>query len=97
MIIRDSERQHWMSADLLPEHLLSASICICPRVPDTWALRWAQTSEEECRNEAQLVGISAEKLDAVSDWATEAFAAGRVGWPFVFLHVADASKPPASA
>jgi len=37
LIARMSQRADWMAADLLPERLLSASACICPRVPDAWA------------------------------------------------------------
>src|SRR5690348_13143570 len=89
-IVRIVERMAWMSADLLPERLLSASTCICPRVPDSWALRWVNMTDDERRTAASVFGIGPARLPAVIDWVTQAMDSGALGWPNVFLSLTTA-------
>ena len=40
-LARLSEREPWMSAELLPERILSACDCICSFFPDAWTMDWS--------------------------------------------------------
>lgn len=90
LIARIAERAAGRSADLLPERLLSASTCICPRVPDSWALRWVNITDDERLGAASAFGIGPDRLPEVLDWVTEAMDSGAFGWPDVFLSLTTA-------
>lgn len=90
VIARRTERAASRSADLLPERLLSASTCICPRVPDSWALRWVNITDDERLSAARAFGIGPDQLPAVIDWVTDAMDSGAFGWPNVFLSLTTA-------
>lgn len=75
-------RREWMSAELLPAELLTASPCIASFVPDTWALDWA-SSEEERQRAANALGLTASMVAALLSHVTDGFNEGKFGWPNV--------------
>lgn len=62
IIVNSAERVPWMSADLLPERLLSASTCTCPRVRAVWAVRWVDMTEAQRLESATAFWIVADRL-----------------------------------
>jgi hypothetical protein len=90
LIVRIAERAAWMAADVLPEHLFSASACICPRVPGIWAVRWVSMPNEERFGSAEAFGIGRERLAGIVDWVTAGLQSGKLGWPGMFLSLSTA-------
>ena len=89
-LTRAVERPPCMSADLLPERVLSLSSCIADFVPDYWAVAWAGIPQEDRQAEARKVGIPVNLLSDVISWTTAQLEAGEFGWPCVFLSVGAA-------
>ena len=90
-VARRSERAAYMSSDLIPEKVLSASRCICDFFPDDWAIEWASVTNEERSKAASTFGISSADLPTVVTWATEAFD-NEFGWPDAFYTLDAARK-----
>jgi hypothetical protein len=77
-------RPECMSADLLPERILTVSDCITDLVPSVWAVSWATVTQAQRIDEASRVGIPESLVPEVVSWTTRALEAGRFGWPNVF-------------
>ena len=91
MIVRATERQEWMSADLLPARVISASDCICPHFPESWAYLWSGDSDAYRRWMMEELGIPAESLADVVIWLSEkSEESDAIEWPSTFLHLKDA-------
>ena len=65
--------------------VLTASACLADIAPNCWAIEWVKVQEGEREESAARLGIRAEDLPAVIQWATDHFARGSFGWPNVFL------------
>ena len=76
-------RPPWMSAELLPARLLTASNCIASFVPDAWTFQWTRVAQEERLQTADTLGIRPEELPALVKQVTEAENADSFGWPNV--------------
>lgn len=82
-LTRRSTREAYMSPELVPEWVVSASGCICKFFPDDWSIDWTSDSPDERIREAAGFGISTSVLPRVTAWATAAFSHA-FGWPNVF-------------
>jgi hypothetical protein len=58
-------RDNHGTPELLPETILSASGCICPFVPDTWAITWCNHSRSERASQALRFGLSEDSIDTL--------------------------------
>ena len=93
MIVRATERQEWMSADLLPARVPSASECICPHFPESWAYIWPGDSDAYRRWMMEELGIPTERLADVVIWLSEkGEESGAVEWPNSFLNLENARE-----
>lgn len=92
LLAKAQERWDYLSPDLIPDTLVSASRCIVWHVPDAWALEWASYEEEERRAEALGFGIVPEALPEVMEWTTARFDEGDIRWPGVFRTVPAATQ-----
>ena len=92
-VTRRSDRGAYISPELMPERVLSASGCICDFFPDTWAIAWTSVPDEERTRKAAGFGISPADLNAVTKWATDSFSK-EFGWPDAFytLEAAQAAR-----
>jgi len=79
-----------MSADLLPDHLISMSDCICDFIPDLWALEWAQATPEDQIEEAAQFDVAPDQVQEIVDWSTQKMDIGVVGYPCLFYGIGDA-------
>jgi hypothetical protein len=87
-LARLSDRHSWMSAELLPERILSACGCICTFFPDSWALGWSSSPAERSKG-ATAFHIPEDRISDVMSWAEISF--GKVfGWPRVLYSLEDA-------
>ena len=92
-LARRSTRGNYMSPELIPERVLSASPCICEHFPDDWAIEWVVTTREERLRKAAAFGIAAEHLGRVMDWATRAFSREFGSWSVLYtLEAARATR-----
>lgn len=82
-LARFAERHDYMSQDLIPERVLSASSEICKFFPDAWAIEWSNDNAEERSEKAAEFGISQSSLPKVVAWATKSFGKA-FGWPSSF-------------
>jgi hypothetical protein len=57
LVTRRVPRDPLDSPDLLPEELISASMCIAPRAPESWAIAWCHHELEERGAEAWRFGV----------------------------------------
>src|SRR4029079_6581908 len=90
-VAKYAKRAECMSADLLPDRILSASSCIAD-IPEAWAVEWANYKETDRREEAAKFGIAAEVLPEVINWVTSGLASQRIGWPVVFYSLETARQ-----
>lgn len=90
-LVRLANRPEYVSAQLLPERLLSASGDICDSFPDTWAIEWTSEDEKDRLESAEKFGISPADLPKVIEWATQSFSI-EFAWPNVFYSVYGARK-----
>jgi hypothetical protein len=90
VVLPQPRNDAWMTRDLLPPVLLSASSCIVPAIPDTWALSWTNETPEEREQAAARFGLGADRLAAVLAWTTAAFNRGEIGWPNIFFTADEA-------
>jgi hypothetical protein len=84
-IVRPATRSGSMSADLVPDRIITVSDCIADTAPDTWGIAWTVDPMDSRRDKAAAFGVHGADLDALIAWATAAFDSGRVGWPGMFL------------
>lgn len=91
LLVRPVPRPVYASASLLPDELLSASDCICPRFPDPSAIDWVAAAEEARIEALDAVGLPAERRREARDWATARFGVD-FGWPGVFDTAAAAAE-----
>ncbi|MFY0570970.1 hypothetical protein ACN28E_45050 [Archangium lansingense] len=84
LVARPAERAPFMDASLVPSRLQSASGCIAPIAPDTWAIDWASCDSAERSAAATRFGVPPERLAELIAWATRRFDVDFL-WPNVFL------------
>jgi hypothetical protein len=89
---RWTDRPAFVSAELLPSRIITASACIVELVPDVWSLAWTRLSEDEREKYGNRFGLVGPTLTAFIAWCTEAFDAGRLGWPNVIFDLAVARE-----
>jgi hypothetical protein len=78
-----------MDASLVPDTIVSASDCICPRFPETSALNSVEATEDVCAEALDAVDLPAGRRRAARSWATASFGVA-FGWPGVFFAASDA-------
>src|SRR3982751_3409988 len=86
-----SPRAEYMSPELIPDEVLSASPCICEFFPDDWSIEWTSESYEDRLKEASAFGISAINFPKVVTWATESFSKA-FGWTSAFYTLEAAQE-----
>ena len=86
-----SERGQYMSPELIPDRILSASGCICDSFPDDWAIQWASVVDEERLKAAASFGISSDRLPDVIAWATDSLSK-EFGWTSAFYTLKAAKQ-----
>lgn len=79
-----TDRSEYMSSDLIPTRLVSASHCIVDIVPDAWAVEWGAYNERARQREASKFGITPDTLPQVIRWVTDRIDSHDIGWPAVF-------------
>jgi hypothetical protein len=90
LLIKPSPRPNWHEPSLLPEQIVSASDCLCPRFPGPYAITWSSGPEASQREGFEAVGLAPETWREAEGWATAQF--GRAfGWPGVFFNL-DAAR-----
>ena len=90
-VARLSSRAEYMSPELMPNKVLSASPCICKFFPDAWAIEWTSENLGERLKKASALGVSATDLQNVVTWATESFSTA-FGWPNAFYTLEAAQE-----
>jgi hypothetical protein len=91
LLLHPVPRPAHASPSLLPPELVSASSCICPQFPDTSAIDWVVSSEEERLEALEAVGLPAQRRSGARAWATAHFEID-FGWPGVFYTAAAATE-----
>jgi hypothetical protein len=86
VLLRDIKRPPWMSHELLPYIVLSASVCIAPQFPGAYAIEWCVGTTDERAVEFDAVGISVDETAFATAWATENFGV-TFGWEATFFNV----------
>jgi hypothetical protein len=87
-LARLSDREPWMSAELLPERILSACSCICTFFPDSWAMNWSSSPEERSKA-AAVFQVPDDRRASRTSWAEASFDKA-FGWPRVLYSLEDA-------
>lgn len=85
-------RSPYMSADLVPEKVVSGSDCITPRVPNAWAYSEVTYNEEERVEHAARFGLDEPGRVRFMAWADAALDSGDIGWRDVFCDVTLARR-----
>jgi hypothetical protein len=82
-LTRLSARAAYMSPELLPDRVLSASQCIGGFFPDIWCIESCPSTDEERIEAASAFGIAPADLPAVMAWASGSCSSA-FGWRNVF-------------
>lgn len=80
LIVKAVPRPVHFSAQLLPAKILSASHCICPSFPDSFALNWVNAGDEARAEEFRRLGLPEHLWGQAATWATAEFERS-FGWP----------------
>jgi hypothetical protein len=91
LITRPVARPSYVSADLMPDEILSASGCIAKFIPDTWCLEWSQDTPESRIERARAFGLDATGLTKAAAWVTPRFG-DSIGWPNVVMSLQVAKQ-----
>lgn len=92
LLTRRVPRDDHRSPDLLPATLLSASGCIGPFLPDTWAISWCTASRAERIPRARRFEIAEVALDEVIATVTDLVSdEARYGFPNVSFSIEAAA------
>jgi hypothetical protein len=83
LLVKSVPRPEWLSTDLLPEQIVSASTCICPQFPGSYAISWCRDSTESRSTEFDRIGLTTDAREEAIRWATAEFGES-FGWPGVF-------------
>lgn len=86
IITRPVPRPSYVSADLLPEQIISASGCIATFIPDTWCIEWTQDTSENRSEEAKNFGLDDSGLADVTKWVTPKFS-DTIFWPNIVIDI----------
>jgi hypothetical protein len=84
-VARPTRRPPHISAELLPERILTASDCIVDLAPNTWASDWTHDPQVDRLAKARRFGLDEEGLEALTRWATSGITGGQVAWPGMLL------------
>jgi hypothetical protein len=82
-LVKPVSRPEWLSKDLLPEQIVSASTCICPQFPGSYAISWCSDATESRSSAFDRIGLSPDAREDATRWATSEFEQS-FGWPAVF-------------
>lgn len=88
---REVDRPPYVSAELLPVRIVSASPCIAPFTPDTWCIEWTQDTPARRMEEAEAFGLDSQALGEVTAWVTPRFDKS-IRWPNVIVDQDTASE-----
>lgn len=89
LVTREVDRPSYVSTDLLPDRIFSASGCISPRIPDTWCIEWTQDTLGSRIEDAEAFALDSAALDKVTAWATQRFDKA-IRWPNVIMDIHSA-------
>src|SRR5262245_9513517 len=84
LLTRPVTRPEWATRELLPDRILSASTCICPQFPGSYALSWCSFDNEDRASMFDAVGVPRGLRDEAQEWATRSFDV-LFGWTGVFF------------
>jgi len=91
IVTREVDRPSWMSAELLPPRIVSASGCIAPLIPDTWCIEWTQDTQEQRIERAGAFGLDSAVLAEITAWVTARFD-DTILWPNVMVDLETARE-----
>lgn len=81
-ITRYVKRPEFVSPGLLPEKIVSLSSCICPFIPDCWAIEWTTTDNDSRLKAAKKFELTQDTFKDLTQWVTSRFDK-EIGWPNV--------------
>src|SRR5258708_1663916 len=84
LLVRPVPRPEWLTAELLPDRILSACDCVCPQFPGAYAISWTSLSAADRASAFDRVGLSTQARREAQEWATDSFEKA-FGWPGVFF------------
>ena len=91
LVTLEVNRPSYISAELLPAQIVSASGCIAPFAPDTWCIEWTQDTQESRIEDALVFGLDSHALNEITAWATPLFDKS-IRWPNVIVDLATAEE-----
>ena len=91
LVTREVERPPYLSADLLPSVLVSASSCIAAFAPDTWCIEWTQDTPERRTEDAEAFGLNSGMMRELTAWVTPQFDK-TIHWPNVISNLDTANE-----
>lgn len=90
-ITKLTKRPEYMSPQLLPDLIVSASDCIVDIFPNFWAISWAGgITNEERKQQANKFGLPTKSLEELINWTTECLAKDELAYPTMFINFDDA-------
>jgi hypothetical protein len=91
LVTREVDRPSYVSAELLPARIVSASGCIASFVPDTWCIEWTNDTQESRIEDAGAFGLESQDLKEIIEWVTPRFDKS-IRWPNVIIDLETAEE-----
>lgn len=91
LLVKPVVRPSYVSPELVPDEVISASDCICPQFPGPYAISWCNISDSDRASRFAKVGIPHERNAEAIQWATSGFGTS-YGWPGVFYMLGAARE-----
>ncbi|UCD78624.1 MAG: hypothetical protein JSW26_24985 [Desulfobacterales bacterium] len=82
LVTREVDRPSYVSAELLPARIVSASGCIARFAPNTWCIEWTRDTRERRIEDARAFGLEFQDLQEIIAWTTSRFGKS-IRWPNV--------------
>jgi hypothetical protein len=90
LITREVPRPSYVSSELLPDRLISASGCIARFVPDRWCIEWTGDNDDDRIEAAAAFELDSSALARLSEWITPRFGA-ELRWPNIIVDLDTAT------
>lgn len=95
LLVKAVPRSEWMSGELLPSNICSASDCISPQFPSSSIAGWTQDTQEARHKYFEDIGIPLAREEEIIKWGTDNYEK-LFGWPGIFYDLESAKAARAS-
>ena len=91
VVTREVNRPSYISSILLPNRIISASVCIAPFAPGIWCIEWTGDTQDQRLENARQFGLNSQALNDITAWVKPRFGT-TIRWPNVIVDIDTAKE-----